>query len=74
MLNMAEPMSFTPDRTSLGISFKDAVRKDSPSLDKLEALLDICQHAIVSEDLGEFLHKAAEILRDTIMIWFKSGL
>jgi diguanylate cyclase (GGDEF)-like protein len=74
MLNMAEPMSFTPDRTSLGISFKDAVRKDSPSLDKLEALLDICQHAIVSEDLGEFLHKAAEILRDSynydlVQIW-----
>jgi diguanylate cyclase (GGDEF)-like protein len=74
MLNMAEPMSFTPDRTSLGISFKAAARKDSPSLDKLEALLDICQHAIVSEDLGEFLHKAAGILRDSynydlVQIW-----
>jgi len=67
-------MSFTPDCNSLGISFKAAVRKDSPSLDKLEALLDICQHAIVSEDLGEFLHKAAEILRDSynydlVQIW-----
>jgi diguanylate cyclase (GGDEF)-like protein len=74
MLNMAEPMSLIPDRAPLGISFKDAVRKDSPSLDKLEALLDICEHAIVSEDLGEFLHKAAEILRDTynydlVQIW-----
>ena len=74
MLNMAEPMSLTPDGAPLEISFKAAGRKDSLSLDKLEDLLDICEHAIVSEDLGEFLHKAAEILRDSynydlVQIW-----
>ena len=74
MVNIAEPMALTPDRAPLGGSFKAAVRKDSPPLDKLEALLDICEHAIISEDLGEFLHKAAEILRDSynydlVQIW-----
>ena len=74
MLSTGEPVSISPDCTPSEISAKAAVRKDAPSLDKLEALLDICEHAIVSEDLGEFLHKAAEILRDSynydlVQIW-----
>ena len=74
MLNTTAPMALAPDCAPLGGAFKAAVRKDSPSWDKLEALLDICEHAIVSEDLGEFLHNAAEILRDIynydlVQIW-----
>jgi diguanylate cyclase (GGDEF)-like protein len=74
MLNKIEPMEIRPECALPGIHLEAATRRNTVSLDKLETLLDICEHAIISEDLGEFLDKATEIIHDScnydlVQIW-----
>ncbi len=74
MLSQVVTAGIIPERASLGISSRAAICSDRPSRDPSEILLQISEHAIVLEDLGIFLRKAAEILResydyDLVQIW-----
>lgn len=74
MLNKIEPMTTLHEYASMGVPFEADGRRNAPLMDKLETILSICEHAIISEDLGEFLHKAAEMIRasydyDLVQIW-----
>jgi diguanylate cyclase (GGDEF)-like protein len=74
MLSQIEATELFPEPASLGISCRTDAPDDRPSQDPSDILLKIFEHAIILEDLGKFLRKAAEILResydfDLVQIW-----
>jgi diguanylate cyclase (GGDEF)-like protein len=74
ILDPFEEMRIIPDNDDSEIQAEAAMRSDRSLLDHSEILLEISEHAIVLEDLGEFLRKAAGILRESydynlVQIW-----
>lgn len=67
-------MTTAHECASMEIPFEADERRNAPFMDRLETILSICEHAIISEDLGEFLHKSAEMIRasydyELVQIW-----
>lgn len=74
MLDKSEVMGIISDSAPLRILSAAAMSSNRSRLGQSEILLEISRHAITLEDLGEFLRKAAEILRescdyDLVQIW-----